>query len=107
MCHVNMWNPFKKIKSSVSAAETGPHTKNNEKNNMRLKDKFFGVGVNMLQKIAMKKLEKMSPEERNKVMQDALKPENKDKLMAAMEQMKASGQITEEQYRMAKEKMGM
>lgn len=79
-----MWNPFKKIKAGVSSASMG-----------------------MLQKVAMKKLEKMSPEERNKIMQDAFKPENRNKLLSAMEQMKKSGQITEEQYRMAKQKMGM
>lgn len=65
------------------------------------------VGLGMMQKIAMKKLEKMGPEERNKIMQKAMKPENRDKLLAAMEQMRAAGQITEEQYRQAKEKLGM
>lgn len=61
----------------------------------------------MMQKIAMKKLEKMSPQEKNKIMQEAFNPKNKDKLLAAMEQMKKSGQITEEQYNMAKQKLGM
>jgi hypothetical protein len=79
-----MWNPFKKIKNSASATAMG-----------------------MMQKIAMKKLEKMSPEERNKVMQEAFRPENKDKMLGAMEEMRKSGQITEEQYRMAKQKLGM
>lgn len=79
-----MWNPFQKVKNKVSSSAMG-----------------------MMQKVAMKKLEKMSPQERNKIMQEAFKPENKEKLLATMEQMKASGQITEEQYRMAKQKMGM
>lgn len=61
----------------------------------------------MLQRIAMKKLEKMSPEERNKVMQDAMKPENKDKILAVIEQMKKSGQLTDEQIEMAKKKLGL
>ncbi|MEK7598613.1 MAG: hypothetical protein AAB487_02660, partial [Patescibacteria group bacterium] len=51
----NMWNPFKKS-SGIDNQKMG-----------------------MLQRIAMKKLEKMSPEERSNIMQDALKPENKDK----------------------------
>ncbi len=78
-----MWNPFKKVKSKISSSTMG-----------------------MMQKIAMKKLEKMSPEERNKMMQDAFKPENRDKMLAVMEQMKKSGQMTEDQYKMAKERLG-
>ena len=79
-----MWNPFKKAKNKMSGAAMG-----------------------MMQKVAMKKLEKMSPAEKQKMMQEAFKPENKDKMIAAMEQMKKSGQISEEQYNMAKQKLGM
>lgn len=80
-----MWNPFKKNNSASEDTQK----------------------MGMLQRIAMKKLEKMSPEERNKLMQEALKPENKSKMLAAMEQMRKSGQINEEQFRMAKQKMGL
>lgn len=80
-----MWNPFKK--------NTG---NNNDSQKM-----------GMLQRIAMKKLEKMNPAERGKMMQDALKPENKDKMLAVMDQMRASGQITEEQYNQAKQRLGL
>jgi len=79
-----MWNPLKKAKDKVSSSAMG-----------------------MMQKVAMKKLEKMSPQEREKIMQDAFKPENRDKLMSAMEQMKKAGQITEEQYQVAKNKIGL
>ncbi len=79
-----MFNPFSKNKSGANAGKMG-----------------------MLQKIAMKKLAKMSPQEQQKVMQEAMKPKNRDKMIAAMEQMKKSGQITEEQYKIAKQKMGM
>jgi hypothetical protein len=78
-----MWNPFKKSQDDDKQK------------------------LGMLQRIAMKKLEKMSPEERNKVMQDALKPENKDKILAVIEQMKRSGQITDEQIETAKKKLGL
>ena len=61
----------------------------------------------MLQRIAMRKIEKMSPGEREKMMQEAFKPENKDKMLAVMDQMKASGQITEEQYNQAKQRLGL
>lgn len=77
------WNPFKKAKSKASSAAMG-----------------------MMQKVAMKKLQKMSPQEQQKMMQEAFKPENRKKMLEVMEQMKASGQITDEQYRAAKQKMG-
>jgi hypothetical protein len=79
-----IWNPFKKAKSKVSS-----------------------TAANMMQKVAMKKMQNMSPQEQQKIMQEAMKPENHRKLLAAMDQMKASGQITEEQYQMAKQKMGI
>ena len=63
--------------------------------------------MGMMQKIAMKKLEKMSPEERNKLAQEAFKPENREKLLAVIEQMKSSGQMTEQQYQEAKQKLGL
>ena len=67
--------------------------------------------LGMLQRLAMKKIEKMDPKEREKLMQKALSPENiaqnKDKILATMEQMKASGQMTDEQIQMAKEKLGL
>ena len=61
--------------------------------------------MNMLQRLAMKRMERMSPQEKAKMMQEVLKPENKDKLLGAMEMMRKSGQITQEQYDMAKQKM--
>ena len=79
-----MWNPFKKAKSAISSQAMG-----------------------MMQKIAMKKMEKMSSQERAKMMQEAFNPKNKDKMLSVMENMRKSGQITEEQYNMAKQKLGM
>ncbi len=63
--------------------------------------------MGMLQRIAMKKMMNMSPEERNKLTQDMMKPENKGKLLQAMEMMKKTGQITDEQIEEAKQKLGM
>lgn len=79
-----MWNIFKK-------------KSDNDKNQK----------LGMLQRIAMRKLQKMSPEERNKIAQEALKPENKDKILAVIEQMKKSGQLSDEQIEMAKKKLGL
>lgn len=67
--------------------------------------------MGMLQRMAMKKVMNMDPKEREKLMQKALVPENiaknKEKILATMEQMKNSGQLTEEQMKMAKEKLGL
>lgn len=63
--------------------------------------------MGMLQRIAMKKMMNMSPEERNKLTQDMMKPENKDKLLQAMEMMKKTGQITDIQMEEARKKLGL
>lgn len=67
--------------------------------------------MGMLQRLAMKRLEKMDPKEREKLMQKAMNPENiaknKDKILETMEQMKASGQLTDDQIELAKEKLGL
>lgn len=63
--------------------------------------------IGMMQRLAMKKLASMGPAERNKLMQDMMKPENKGKIMAAMEMMKKTGQISEAQIKEAKKKLGL
>lgn len=78
-----MWHPFKK-KNNSGAPNMG-----------------------FLQKIAMKKLEKMSPGEKNKLMRDMVKPENMEKIQKVMERMKSSGQLSEEQINEAKGKLGL
>ncbi|MDO8529405.1 MAG: hypothetical protein Q7S18_01930 [bacterium] len=83
-----MWNPFKKKNNSDNPNQMG-----------------------FVQRLAMKKMMSMSEEQRNKLLQKALTPENisknKDKIMAAMEQMKSSGQLSNEQMELAKKKMGL
>lgn len=63
--------------------------------------------MGMLQSLAMKKLAKMSPEEQQKLAQNIMKPENRDKLIVAMEMMKKTGQITDEQLAEVKKKFGL
>ncbi|OGI17657.1 MAG: hypothetical protein A3J63_02560 [Candidatus Moranbacteria bacterium RIFCSPHIGHO2_02_FULL_40_12b] len=74
------WNPFKKKNNSGV-----PH-------------------MGFLQRLAMKKLEKMSPEEREKITREAMKPENMEKIQKVMEQMESSGQFSEEQMNETKKK---
>ena len=82
-----MWNPFKKIS-------------NNDPNQM-----------GFIQRLAMKKMQNMSPEQRMKLAQKMMTPENlaknKDKILEAMDQMKATGQITDEQIELAKKRLGL
>lgn len=87
-----MWNPFKKTNSS--------------NNNQADDAKINSPKMNMLQRLAMKKLERMNPQEKAKMAQEFFKPENKEKLSSALEMMRKSGQISEEQYNLAKQKMG-
>jgi hypothetical protein len=79
-----MWNPFKKNLDGDNTQKLG-----------------------MLQRIAMRKMEKMSPQEREKMMKEAFDPKNQDKMLKVLDAMKASGQITQEQYDMAKQKIGI
>jgi len=109
-----MWNPFKKTNPSASDAVTTPQTQKSDANNKpdvddksNIKDKFLGAGANMMARVAMKKMAKMNPKEQQKMMQDAMKPENKGKLLQVMEMMKKSGQISEAQYDEAKKKLGL
>ena len=101
-----MWNPFKKNSQQNNDSDNSFSKKETEKKNEQPKVDN-SPKMNMLQRLAMKKIERMSPQERAKMMQEVLKPENKDKLLSAMEIMRKSGQISEEQYRLAKEKMGI
>ncbi|MFZ2834815.1 MAG: hypothetical protein WA019_06050 [Candidatus Moraniibacteriota bacterium] len=100
-----MWNPFKKNQQQTNTAQVSDDVKNNDSN--KDDEKVDSSKMNMLQRLAMKKMEKMSPQEKAKMTQEVFKPENRDKLLSVMEMMRKSGQITEEQYRMAKQKMGM
>jgi hypothetical protein len=82
-----MWNPFAK--------------------NSTTNDDVKVPKMGMMQAMAMKRIAKMSPKERNKIMQDAMKPENRNKIIGAMDAMKASGQVSEEQIAKAKKMLGM
>lgn len=96
-----MWNPLKK--------------KNDTNNGAPAKATPLGMpdtkDMNMFQKFAMKRLEKMSPAERQKMMQKALNPKNiqkhKGEIMATLDAMKAGGQMSDDQYRLAKKRFGL
>lgn len=75
------------------------------------KDLNNGQNMGFIQRLAMKKLQNMSPEEQSKLAKNLMRPENiaknKDKILAIMEQMKASGRINEEQVEAVKKQFGL
>lgn len=83
-----MWNPFRKNDDDNKPPKMG-----------------------MVANLAMKRLERMDPKEREKLMKKVLTPENisknKDKILSAMKAMRASGQLTEEQMREAKKRLNI
>ena len=85
-----MWNPFNK--------------KNDGDSDVSDKDT---QKMGMFQKMAMKKAMNMKPEEREKMMQEALEPKNRDKLLKAIEQMEKSGMISKSQIEKAKKQLGI
>ncbi len=96
------WNPFKK----------DPKKEEEKKKIEEALEHMPGAeDMNMFQKFAMKRIMAMSPEERNKVMQKAMKPENiqkhKKEILEQLESMKRAGQMSDDQYRLAKRKLGL
>jgi hypothetical protein len=67
--------------------------------------------MGMLQRLALKKIEKMSLEEREKLAQKVVTPENiaknKDKILDVLNNMRASGQLSADQFEEAKKKLGI
>ena len=80
-----MWNPFKK----------NPTTNGSQQS------------MGMLQALAMKKMMKMSSGEREKMMAEVMKPENKEKIKTILAELEKSGSFSSEQMKMAKEKLGL
>lgn len=67
--------------------------------------------MNFIQRLAMKRFMSMSEEEKNKLAQKMMTPENiaknKDKINEVLSQMKLSGQINEAQIEEARKKLGL
>jgi len=94
-----MWNPFKKTdddeKKDLPIIPGMPDTKD----------------MNMMQRFAMKRLMKMNPAERDKVMRKAMTPKNiekhKGEILASLEAMRKAGKISDDQYRLTKARFGI
>jgi len=75
------------------------------------KDPMDPQNMGMLQRMAMKKLQKMSPEEREKLMKKVMTPDNIQKnkadILKTLEQMKKTGQMNDHQIFEAKKRLGL
>lgn len=101
------WNPFVKNKKISSP-----------KDEKTVEEKLAAVpGAPKLEdmkwheRFAMKRFMKMSPEEQRKMVAKAMTPENiakhKDEIAASLDAMMKSGQMSSDQYRLAKRKFGI
>lgn len=74
-------------------------------------DPYDMENMGMLQKMAMKKFMKMSPEEKEKVIKKVMEPKNiqknKKELLEMLEKMEKSGQMNKHQVFEAKKRMGL
>ena len=95
-----MWNPFSKKDEEEKKEDRAnipgmPDTKD----------------MNMLQRFAMKRLMNMSPAEREKTLRKAMTPKNiekhKGEILQSLEAMRKAGQMSDDQYRLAKARFGL
>ena len=109
-----MWNPFSKKKGDSEKSSK----KVEEKDDRSFEEKLADMpgapdpkDMGMFQKFAMKQLMKMSPAEREKILKKAMTPKNimkhKDEILAQLEQARKSGMMSDDQYRLARRKMGI
>lgn len=67
--------------------------------------------MGMFQKMAYKRFLAMSPAEREKVIKKTMTPKNvakhKDEILASLEAMRKAGQMSDDQYRLAKARFGL
>jgi hypothetical protein len=67
--------------------------------------------MNAVQRMAYKQFLKMSPEKQRDVMKKAMTPKNiqknKGEIIKQLDEMKAAGMMSDDQYRLAKKKFGL
>lgn len=101
-----MWNPFtKKDEKDEVTKEGDAKTPAGMPGMPDMKD------MNMLQRMAMKRFMAMSPQEQQKMVQKMMTPKNiakhKDEILEQLEEARKSGLVSDDQYRLAKKKMGL
>jgi hypothetical protein len=103
-----MWNPFSKQNTSGSDEKDDNKKSTSVGNSLGMPDMS---NMNMLQKMAMKRFIAMSPQEQQKMVQKMMTPKNiakhKDEILQQLEEARKSGMVSDDQYRLAKRKMGL
>lgn len=98
------WNPFKK--KDDAAPEVPKEEIDKELAALPGADK-----MNMVQRFMARRILRMSPEERTKMMQKAMTPKNvqkhKKEILEQLDAMKKAGQMSDDQYRLARRKLGL
>jgi hypothetical protein len=109
-----MWNPFAKKPKDDKKKPVIVEKKDERSFEEKLADMPGAPDpkdMGMFQKFAMKQLLKMSPAEREKVLKKAMTPKNiakhKDEILVQLEQARKSGMMSDDQYRLARRKMGI
>lgn len=91
------WNPFSKNKDEEKLPSIPGAPKMED--------------LNMFQRFAMRRLMKMSPADREKAMKKAMTPKNieknKGEILSSLLAMRQAGQISDDQYRLTKAKLGL
>ena len=94
------WNPFKKDEKEAEASGAAVPAGMPKPEDM-----------NMVQRFAYKRIMAINPQERQKLMQKMLKPENvqkhKAEILEQLEAMRKGGQMSDDQIRLAKARLGL
>lgn len=113
--HFSMWNPFAKKPKEGEKKKPIVIEKKDERSFEEQLASMPGApdpkDMGMFQRFAMKQLMKMSPAEREKVLKKAMTPKNimkhKDEILAQLEHARKNGMMSDDQYRLARRKMGI
>lgn len=100
------WNPFTKADPEKEARVRAEK----EKIDSMLETMPGAKDMNAFQRFMAKRVLSMPPEKRNEVLQKAMTPKNlakhKDEILAQLNAMKQAGQMSDDQFRLAKRKLG-
>lgn len=100
------WNPFSK-----KASDDKQDGKSVEEKLAAMPGVPKLEDMSMMERFAMKRFMKMSPEEQKKMVEKAMTPKNiekhKDEIIKSIEEMKKNRMISDDQYRLMKRKFGI
>ena len=100
------WNPFSK-----KASDDKQDGKSVEEKLAAMPGVPKLEDMGMMERFAMKRFMKMSPEEQKKMVEKAMTPKNiekhKDEIIKSIEEMKKNRMISDDQYRLMKRKFGL